>query len=96
MAQARLDIAKYPTLLEKMAKAGFKALLVGIESPHDWILKQLNKGFNQEAIRKYFKVLIKYPIFYNGYFIYGNIGETEEEMIYIPQFAKEIEVDSIA
>ena len=28
MAQARLDIAKYPTLLEKMAKAGFKALLV--------------------------------------------------------------------
>jgi len=96
MAQARLDIAKYPTLLKKMVKAGFKALLIGIESPHDWILKQLNKGFNQETIRKYFKVLVKYPIFYNGYFIYGNIGETEEEMLYIAQFAKEIGVDSIA
>lgn len=96
MAQARLDIAKYPTLLDKMVKAGFKALLIGIESPHDWILKQLNKGFTQEAIRKYFKVLTRYPIFYNGYFIYGNIGETEKEMLYIGQFAKEIGIDSIA
>ncbi|MDD5128686.1 MAG: radical SAM protein [Candidatus Omnitrophica bacterium] len=96
MAQARIDIAKYPKLLEKMVQAGFKALLIGIESPHNWILKQLNKGFNQEAIRKYFKILKKYPIFYNGYFIYGNIGETEKEMLYIGQFAKEIGVDSIA
>jgi magnesium-protoporphyrin IX monomethyl ester (oxidative) cyclase len=96
LAQARLDIAKYPKLLEKMVKAGFKALLIGIESPHDWILKQLNKGFNQEAIRKYFAVLRRYPIYYSGYFIYGNIGETEKEMLYIGQFAKEIGVDSIA
>lgn len=94
-AQARIDVAKYPGLLSKMVKAGFKALLIGIESPHDWILTQLNKGFNQETIRKSFKILCKYPIFYNGYFIYGNIGETEEEMLYISQFAKEIGVDSI-
>jgi radical SAM superfamily enzyme YgiQ (UPF0313 family) len=96
MAQARIDIAKYPMLLDKMVKAGFKALLIGIESPHDWVLKQLNKGFDQAAIRKYFQVLKKYPIFYNGYFIYGNIGETDQEMLYIGQFAKEIGVDSIA
>ncbi len=96
VAQARLDIARYPSLLNKMVKAGFKALLIGIESPHDWILKQLNKGFNQETIRKSFATLRKYPIFYNGYFIYGNIGETEEEMLYIAPFAKEIGVDSIA
>ncbi len=96
IAQARIDIARYPGLLEKMVKAGFKALLIGIESPHDWILTQLNKGFNQETIRKCFRVLKKYPILYSGYFIYGNIGETEEEMLYIPQFAKEIGVDVIA
>ena len=95
-AQARIDIARYPSLLKKMVQAGFKALLIGIESPHDWILTQLNKGFNQEAIRKYFRILKEYPIFYSGYFIYGNIGETEEEMLYIPQFAKEIGVDAIA
>ncbi|MDD5236846.1 MAG: radical SAM protein [Candidatus Omnitrophica bacterium] len=96
IAQARIDIAKYPQLLEKMVKAGFKALLLGIESPHDWILKQLNKGFDQKTIREAFAVLRKYPIFYNGYFIYGNIGETEKEMLYIGQFAKEIGVDSIS
>jgi radical SAM superfamily enzyme YgiQ (UPF0313 family) len=95
LAQARIDIAEYPRLLSKMVRAGFKALLIGIESPHDWILAQLNKGFNQEKIRKSFAVLKKYPIFYNGYFIYGNIGETEEEMLYIGQFAKEIGVDAI-
>lgn len=96
IAQTRLDIAKHPRLLEKAVQAGFKALLIGIESPHDWILTQLDKGFNQETIRKSFKVLKQYPIFYNGYFIYGNIGETEEEMLYIAQFAKEIGVDVIA
>lgn len=95
IAQARIEIARHPRLLEKMVKAGFKALLIGIESPHDWILAQLNKGFNQEMIRECFKVLLKYPIFYSGYFIYGNIGETEDEMLYIPQFAKEIGVDAI-
>jgi len=96
VAQARLEIAKHPRLLEKMVKAGFKALLLGIESPHDRILAQLNKGFNSATIREAFKVLTKYPIYYSGYFIYGNIGETKEEMLYIAQFAKEIGVDSIA
>lgn len=96
IAQARIDIAKHPRLLSKMVKSGFKALLMGIESPHDWILKQLNKGFDQKTIREAFAVLKKYPIFYNGYFIYGNIGETDEEMLYIGKFAKEIGVDVIA
>ncbi|MEI8349068.1 MAG: radical SAM protein [Candidatus Omnitrophota bacterium] len=94
-AQVRLDIAKYPVLLGKMVKAGFKALLIGIESPHDWILTQLNKGFDSQTVRKSFAILTKYPMFYHGYFIYGNIGETEQEMLYIPEFAKEIGVDSI-
>jgi len=95
IAQARIDIAKHPKLLEKIVKAGFKILLIGIESPHDRILAQLNKGFDSAAVREAFAVLRKYPIYYHGYFIYGNIGETEEEMLYIPKFAKEIGVDSI-
>jgi magnesium-protoporphyrin IX monomethyl ester (oxidative) cyclase len=94
-AQVRLDIARYPSLLAKMVEAGFKALLIGIESPHDWILAQLNKGFDTGTIRKSFAILRKYPFFCHGYFIYGNIGETEEEMLYIAKFAEEIGVDSI-
>ena len=95
IAQARIEVANHPALLEKMTKAGFKLLLIGIESPHDRILKQLNKGFDIKAVRKAFSVLVKYPIYYHGYFIYGNIGETEEEMLCISGFAREIRVDSI-
>ena len=82
--------------MAKMVKAGFKMLSLGIESPHDHILAQLGKGFGRAEIRKAFDVLRKYAIFYHGYFIYGNIGETKEEMLYISQFAKEIGVDTIA
>ena len=95
MAQARIEIAKHPGLLDKMVKAGFKMLFIGIESPHDHILAELNKGFDSTAIRRCFAVLKKYPIYYHGYFIYGNIGETEKEMLYIAKFAKEISLDSI-
>jgi len=95
IAQARIEIARHPRLLDKMVKAGFKILLIGIESPHDRILSDLNKGFTSDEVRKCFAVLKKYPIYYHGYFIYGNIGETKEEMLYIAKFAKEINLDSI-
>jgi len=94
--QARIDMAKYPKILDKAEKAGFRLFLIGIESPHDWILKQLSKGITQKQIRDAFAVLTQYNFFLHGYFIYGNIGETEEEMLYIPKFAKEIKVDSIS
>jgi radical SAM superfamily enzyme YgiQ (UPF0313 family) len=54
------------------------------------------KGITQQQIRDAFAVLNQYNFFLHGYFIYGNIGETEEEMLYIPKFAKEIKVDSIS
>jgi anaerobic magnesium-protoporphyrin IX monomethyl ester cyclase len=94
--QSRIDMAKYPKILDKAEKAGFKLFLIGIESPHDWILKLLAKGITQQQIRDAFAVLTQYNFFLHGYFIYGNIGETEEEMLYIARFAKEIKVDTIS
>lgn len=96
VAQARIDLARHPALLEKIVKAGFKMLLLGIESPHDRILSAMNKGYDQAAIRRYFEVFRKYPIFYHGNYIYGNLTETEEEMLYLAPFSKEIGVDSVA
>ncbi len=96
IVQTRIDIAKYPWVLEKAEKAGIKVFLIGIESPHDWILEQLQKGMTQQQVRDAFAVLTKYDFYLHGYFIYGNIGETEEEMLYIPKFAKEIQLDSIS
>lgn len=96
VVQARIDMAKYPRLLAKAQQAGFKVFLIGIESPHDRILQQLQKGITQQQVRDAFAVLAQYDFYLHGYFIYGNIGETEEEMLYIPQFAKEIQLDSIS
>ena len=96
VVQARVDVARYPKILDKAEKAGFRLFLIGIESPHDRILEQLDKGITQQKIREAFAVLTRYNFYLHGYFIYGNINETEEEMMYIPKFAKEIEVDSIS
>jgi radical SAM superfamily enzyme YgiQ (UPF0313 family) len=96
LVQTRIDIAKHPKVLDKAEKAGFKIFLIGIESPHDRILKQLQKGITQQQVRDAFAVLTQYNFFLHGYFIYGNIGETEEEMLYIPKFAKELKLDSIS
>ena len=96
IVQTRIEISRDEELLEKAEKAGFKIFLIGIESPQDKILKHFNKGFTQKQIREAFKVLNKYNFFIHGYFIYGNIGETEEEMVYIARFAKELKLDSIS
>jgi anaerobic magnesium-protoporphyrin IX monomethyl ester cyclase len=96
VAQTRIDVARHRRLLDKAEKAGFKVFLIGIESPHDRILKQLQKGITQQRTRDAFAVLKQYDFFLHGYFIYGNIGETEEEMLYIPKFAKELKLDSIS
>ncbi|MEJ2702051.1 MAG: radical SAM protein [Sedimentisphaerales bacterium] len=96
VVQARIDVAKHPEVLDKAEKAGIKVFLIGVESPHDWILNQLQKGISQQQIREAFAVLTQYDFYLHGYFIYGNIGETEEEMLYIPKFAKEIKLDSIS
>jgi len=94
--QARVDIARHRRLLDKAWQAGFKAFLIGIESPHDRILGQLQKGITQQQIREAFAVLRQYDFLLHGYFIYGNVGETEEEMLYIPKFARQIGLDSIS
>jgi len=96
VVQARVDVARHRRVLDKAQKAGFKVFLIGVESPHDWILEQLQKGITQKQVREAFAVLTQYDFYLHGYFIYGNIGETEEEMLYIPKFAKEIKVDSIS
>jgi radical SAM superfamily enzyme YgiQ (UPF0313 family) len=96
IVQTRIDVAWHPTTLDKAEKAGIKVFLIGIESPHDWILEQLQKGITQQQVRDAFAILTQYDSYLHGYFIYGNIGETKDEMLYIPKFAKELKLDSIS
>ena len=96
IGQARVEIARSPRLLDKLVRAGFKALLLGIESANDRSLKIFNKGFTIQQVREYFKVFKKFPMWYQGYFIIGNIDETEREMLAIPRFAHELGLDSVS
>ncbi|MBI5571224.1 MAG: B12-binding domain-containing radical SAM protein [Desulfomonile tiedjei] len=95
LVQARIEIFKHPEVLAAAVEAGIKVFLLGIESPTDRILAQLNKGFNTATVRKAFETFRQYPFYYHGYFIYGNLTETDEEMMQIPVFAKELGLDSI-
>ena len=94
-ANARLEVAKYPHMLEKAYRAGFRVLFLGVESANDRILKQLGKGFNTRQVRDAFRVLRRFAFFCHAFFIYGNVGETEEEMMAIPEFARELGVHTI-
>ncbi len=95
VVQSRIEIFNHPEVLESAAKAGVKLFLLGIESPTDRILDQLNKGFDTATVRKAFESSRNYPFYYHGYFIYGNVTETEEEMMRIPVFARELNLHSI-
>jgi anaerobic magnesium-protoporphyrin IX monomethyl ester cyclase len=96
LANARITIARHPELLEKMYRAGFRLLMIGLESAQDKSLASLQKGFKTADARKAFSVLRESNILTNGYFIVGLIGETEEEMLEIAPYAKDIGVDLIS
>ncbi len=93
LCNVRIDIARRPALLEKMRKAGFKTLMVGLESAQDKSLVALQKGFKTDSVREAFKVLARCGMLINGYFIIGIIGEDEDEMLMIAKYAKEIGLD---
>lgn len=95
LVQARIEIFEHRDVLDAAERAGIKLILMGIESPTDRILEQLNKGFDTAKLRRAFETLRTYPFYYHGYFIYGNVTETEQEMMEIPVFANELGLDSI-
>jgi len=95
IVNARLEIAKRPDVIRKMEQAGFIALLIGVESTQDATLESMGKRFTVEQIRRGFEVLRKSKMIINAYFIVGNIGETEEQMLSTASFARSLGVDLI-
>ena len=92
---ARVEAAKRPDVLRKMERAGFSFLLLGIESTQDKTLRSMRKGFDTKRLREYFRVLRKSRMILHGSFLSGNIGETEEEMLQVAPFARELGLDTI-
>jgi anaerobic magnesium-protoporphyrin IX monomethyl ester cyclase len=96
VVNARLEIAKRPDVLAKMERAGFSVLLLGIESAKDETLRSMKKGFDTRRAREYFRVLRKSRMILHGYFIVGSIGESEEDMLEIVPFARQLGVDTVS
>jgi hypothetical protein len=90
IVNARLEIAKRPDVIRKMEQAGFIVLMVGVESTQDATLASMGKGFTVEQVRQGFEVLRRSKMLINTYFIVGNIGETEEQMLSTAPFARSI------
>jgi len=91
----RLNIAKNSALLEKMYRAGFRILFIGIESTQDRTLKSMQKGFTTRNVREWSHLLKRFNFFFHGYFIIGNIDEGYSDMIQIPSFARENGIDTL-
>ena len=85
-----------PDILDKMARAGFRIIMFGLESACDSSLRLLNKGFTVADVRAAFRVFHRYPFLLGGFFIVGNIGENERDMLRMSAFAKELGVDFIS
>jgi hypothetical protein len=95
IANARVEIARRPDVLAKMQRAGFSMLLMGIESAKDATLKSMRKGFDTKRLRGYFNVLRRTRMMLLGYFIIGNIGEDEADMLEISRLARELGLDTV-
>ena len=93
--ETRINMGMRPEVVEKMARAGFRYVTFGIESMHDHVLEVLNKGLNRRTIEKAFAKIRHVPMFFVANFIIGSVGETREQMLEIPDFARAIGLDSI-
>lgn len=67
-------------MLKAMRTAGCIQLSFGVESGSERIRKTLNKKTSHEAITRAFDLTRRYGILPRAYIIYGNPGETEEDI----------------
>lgn len=93
-AQGRVDsVVKNPRIVDKMQKAGFKMLFIGIESIFQKSLDKIGKKITIEQIKQAVKMLHDRGITIFGSIIIGNVGETRKEVMQTIQFAKDLDID---
>ena len=97
IAQIRVDsVVKSPRMVEKMAKAGFFAVFIGIESANEEVLKDIRKGFSFKTVLKAIKTLHEQNLIIIGNVIIGiNLNSTEKELIREIDFMKKLDIDGL-
>ncbi len=94
-AQARVDIARDPELLDLMKSSGCNMLYLGLESINPATLEQFNKAQTVEDVSLVVQELHKRKIFVHGMFVIGSDADTPTTISETVRFAKKARVDSV-
>jgi len=90
-AMVRADmIAKHPDTVAKMVKAGVIGYCMGMESPAEDDLGSTKKGISNEIQREAVKVLRRNHAVAGGTFVCGLENHTEEEILLVPEYARNL------
>jgi len=76
-----------------MKEAGCVRIHFGVESAQEHVLKALNKGITKEQVRNAFTWCRKHGVKSLAYFMIGNPGETEDDILATAKFARELKPD---
>lgn len=97
-AQIRVDdLVRSPTMVEKMAKAGFWVVFIGIESVDEESLREMRKGITFNKVLEALKILHKHNIVAIGNLIIGvNLHDTEEDVKRQIEIMQNVDVDIIS
>lgn len=97
-AQIRVDdIVRSPSMVEKMAEAGFWVVFIGIESVDEESLKEMRKEITFNKVLEALDILHDNNIIVIGNLIIGvNLHDTEEDIKRQIEIMKEVDVDIIS
>lgn len=88
-ANAIVNAKMTKPIIEKMAKAGCKKLIFGIESGSQRVLNLMNKNYNVEDAKRIIKECSEAGIKVTGNFMFGFPGETDEDFKETLDFIKD-------
>jgi len=90
-AMLRADVvAKNPDIIAKMVKAGIVGYCMGIESPDESELDGTKKGIDNKKQEEAVRLLRKHHAVAGGTFVIGLPGQTEEEIMTFPEYARHL------
>jgi radical SAM superfamily enzyme YgiQ (UPF0313 family) len=78
-------------LLPKMKKAGVFLICLGVESPYERELEAYNKGTTRQNAEEAVALIKKHGIHTWAFFMAGNADHTEQDILNILEYAKELD-----
>jgi radical SAM superfamily enzyme YgiQ (UPF0313 family) len=84
------SISKNPEIVKKMVKAGIVGYCMGIETPDQGGLNDTKKGINNKIQENAVRILRENHAVAGGTFVIGLPGQTEEEILTFPEYARNL------